>query len=316
MSEDPPVRLNDLSKRFGRGLALDGVSLSLEPGEVFGYLGPNGAGKTTTIRLLLGMLRPTSGQAQVFGLDSWRYPVPVHRMLGYVPGESALYRRLTGRQHVSFFDRLRSRDDGAKAAELADRLSVDLSRAAGTLSRGNRQKLAIVLALMSSPRLLVLDEPTSGLDPLVQQEFHALLAEHTQQGGTALFSSHVLGEVQRVADRIGVIRQGRLIAVERLAELRARSLHRVRASFTGPVSAADFAGIPGLIDVSVGERSLRCSAPQDALDALLKRVSAHTVVDFECAEADLEETFLSYYGPADDSSGDDEGDGEVGPHAG
>ena len=313
MSEDLPVRLTDVSKHFGRGIALDGVSLSLEPGEVFGYLGPNGAGKTTTIRVLLGMLRPTSGQAQVFGLDSWRQPVPVHRMLGYVPGESALYRRLTGRQHILYFDRLRRRDDGAAAAALADRLDLDLGRPAGTLSRGNRQKLAIVLALMSSPRLLVLDEPTSGLDPLVQQEFHALLDEHTHRGGTALFSSHVLGEVQRVADRIGVIRQGRLIAVERLAELRARSLHRVRARFVDPVSAADFAGIPGLTEVLIAEHSLSCSAPEQALDALLKRVSAHTVVDFECAEADLEETFLSYYGPPDGPlHGDrDNGDGDA-----
>ncbi|WP_285318283.1 ABC transporter ATP-binding protein [Pseudarthrobacter sp. lyk4-40-TYG-27] len=293
---DSMVQLSGLTKRFGRNTALDDVTLTIGPGEVFGYLGPNGAGKTTTIRLLMGMLRPTSGTAAVLGLDAWRQARDVHRLVGYVPGEPALYDRLTGHQHVAYCAHLRNRDDAPRAAELADRLDLDLNRQARTLSRGNRQKLAVVLAVMSSPRLLVLDEPTSGIDPLVQQVFHSILREHTAGGGSALFSSHVLGEVERVADRIGVVRAGKLVAVERLQDLAARSLHRVRARFTTTVSAAGFAGVPGVRDLTVDGRSLSCNAPQSALDALLKLVSARDVEDFECSEAPLEETFLTYYG--------------------
>lgn len=290
------VQLSGLTKRFGRNTALDDVTLTIGPGEVFGYLGPNGAGKTTTIRLLMGMLRPTAGTATVLGLDAWRQARDVHRLVGYVPGEPALYERLTGHQHVAYCAHLRHRDDAPRAVDLAERLDLDLNRPARTLSRGNRQKLAVVLAVMSKPSLLVLDEPTSGIDPLVQQVFHSILREHTAGGGSALFSSHVLGEVERVADRIGVVRAGKLVAVERLQDLAARSLHRVRARFTGPVSAADFAGVPGVRDLAVDGRSLSCNAPQSALDALLKLVSAREVEDFECSEAPLEETFLSYYG--------------------
>ncbi|GGH94953.1 ABC transporter [Arthrobacter liuii] len=290
------VQLAGVTKQFGRNTALDGVSLTIGPGEVFGYLGPNGAGKTTTIRLLMGMLRPTSGTASVLGLDAWRQSREVHRVVGYVPGEPALYDRLTGRQHVAYCAHLRHRDDANRAAEVAARLDLDLDRPARTLSRGNRQKLAVVLAVMSRPRLLVLDEPTSGIDPLVQQVFHSILREHTADGGSVLFSSHVLGEVERVADRIGVVRGGKLVAVERLQDLAARSLHRVRARFAGDVAAEDFAGLPGVRDLLVEGRTLSCNAPQSALDALLKLVSAREVEDFECSEAPLEETFLSYYG--------------------
>jgi len=290
------VQLAGLTKRFGRNTALDDVTLTIGPGEVFGYLGPNGAGKTTTIRLLMGMLRPTSGTASVLGLDAWRQSRDVHRVVGYVPGEPALYDRLTGHQHVAYCSHLRHRDDGQRAAEVAARLDLDLGKAARTLSRGNRQKLAVVLAVMSRPRLLVLDEPTSGIDPLVQQVFHSILREHTADGGSALFSSHVLGEVERVADRIGVVRAGKLVAVERLQDLAARSLHRVRARFAGEVPAAGFAAVPGIRDLLVDGRTLSCNAPQSALDALLKLVSAGEVEDFECSEAPLEEMFLSYYG--------------------
>lgn len=304
MCADAMVRLADLGKHFGKTTALDGVSLTIGAGEVFGYLGPNGAGKTTTIRLLMGMLRPTSGRAEILGRDCWRQPVEVHRLVGYVPGEPALYDRLTGRHHVAYCSHLRHRHDGKRAAELATRLDLDLDLPAKSLSRGNRQKLAVVLAMMSSPRLLVLDEPTSGIDPLVQQVFHALLREHKAAGGAVLLSSHVLGEVERVADRIGVVRRGRLVAVEKLQDLAARSLHQVRASFAEDISASDYAGLPGVRDLVVNERSLSCSAPQSSLDALLKRVSGRQVLDFECAEAPLEETFLSYYG-ADYAKQDD-----------
>ena len=299
MNQDVPVELDRLTKSFGRTRALDGVSLTIERGEIFGYLGPNGAGKTTTIRLLTGLLRPSSGAARVYGHDAWHDAVAVHRRIGYVPGDPSLYRRLTGRQHVAYLERLRAVPSSASAYALAGRLDLDLDRPAGQLSRGNRQKLAVVLAWMSGPDLLVLDEPTSGLDPLVQQEFMAMLREHTAGGGSVLLSSHVLAEVQRVADRVGVLRSGRLIAVDEVQELLKTSLHRVRASFADDVSPAEFTGIAGLRDLRVEDHTLTCSVPQQALDVLLKRVARHPVADFECAETELEETFLGYYGKGD-----------------
>ncbi|HEX9033330.1 MAG TPA: ABC transporter ATP-binding protein [Streptosporangiaceae bacterium] len=290
------VSTTGLSKSYGRVQALTDVSLSIDPGEVFGYLGPNGAGKTTTLRLLMGMIRPTAGSAVVFGLDAWRDSVRIHRQVGYLQGEAALYGRLTARQHISYFCHLRGKDDHSGALKLADRLELDLDHPVRTLSKGNRQKVAVVLALMSAPRLLILDEPTSGLDPLVQQEFHAILREHTARGGSVLLSSHVLGEVQRVADRIGVVRAGRLIAVERLEVLRGKSLHHISARFGDAVPAEAVAGLPEVRDLQVQGQVLTCTAPQAALDGLLKEVARHDIVDFECAEAELEETFLAYYG--------------------
>lgn len=187
-------------------------------------------------------------------------------------------------------------DNDKRAVAVAERLDLDLDRPAKALSKGNRQKLAVALAFLSDPALLILDEPTSGFDPLVQQEFHALLREHTAAGGGALLSSHVLGEVQRVADRIGVLRAGRLIAVEDMATLRARSLHRVRARFDDDVSSADFAAVPDLRDLAIAGRTVTCSAPATALDALCRAMVRHRLADLECTEADLEETFLAYYG--------------------
>ena len=300
MTADVVVRTLGLTKAYHRTVALRDLDLSLVAGEVFGYLGPNGAGKTTTLRLLMGMLRPSAGRAEVLGLDAWSDAVAVHRRVGYLPGEPALYDRMTGRQHVTYFAHLRRQPDTRRAAALAERLGLALDVPARALSKGNRQKLALLLAMMSGPALLILDEPTSGLDPLVQQEFHTLLREHTATGGTVLLSSHALGEVQRVADRIGVLRAGRLITVERLDDLRGKSLHHVSARFADVVTAADFAGLPEVRDLSVYDHSMTCSAPQAALDALLKRLGRHTVVDFECTEAELEETFMTYYGKAVD----------------
>jgi ABC-2 type transport system ATP-binding protein len=291
-----------LTKSYGQTRALRDLDLRIDAGEVFGYLGPNGAGKTTTLRLLMGLLRPSSGRALVLGLDSWRDSVRVRRDVGYLPGEPAFYRRMTGAQHLEYLAHLRGGGGAAAHGQaLARRLDLDLSRPATSLSKGNRQKLAVVLSMMSQPRLLLLDEPTSGLDPLVQQEFQTLLREHTDRGGSVLLSSHVLAEVQRLADRIGVVRAGRLIAVERLETLRAKSLHHVGATFADRVDAAEFAGLPGVRDLQLQDGTLRCSAPQSSLDALLKRVTRHEIVDFECAEAELEETFLTYY-EADDAA--------------
>ncbi|MGY1744188.1 ABC transporter ATP-binding protein [Blastococcus sp. SYSU D00695] len=293
---DVVVSCAGLTKRFGRTVALRDVDLQVRRGEVLGYLGPNGAGKTTTLRVLMGFVRATAGTVRVLGRDPWREAARVHRDVGHLSGEPALHDRLTGREHVRATARLRGQDDLRPAWDVADRLDLDLDRPARTLSKGNRQKLAVVLAFMSQPLLLVLDEPTSGFDPLVQQEFQAMLAEHTAGGGSALLSSHVLGEVQRSASRIGVLRAGRLVAVEEMDVLRARSLHRVRARFADPVPADGFAAVPGLRGVQVRGTTLTCSAPASALDGLVARLAGHRLLDLEVAEADLEETFLAYYG--------------------
>jgi len=301
MTEAPVVRTEGLTKAYGRRVALSDLDLEIEPGEVFGYLGPNGAGKTTTLRLLAGMLRPTSGRAQVLGRDAWRDSVAVHRQMGYLSGEPAMYDRLTGRDHAEYLGFLRGKVTPKRVEELSARLDLDLDRPSRELSKGNKQKLALVLAMMSAPTLLVLDEPTGGLDPIAQQDFHEILHEHTNDGGSVLLSSHVLSEVQRVADRVGVLRSGRLVAVERLDELRSKSLHHVQAHFSEPIALEEFADLPNLVDLSVSHHTMTCSAPQSALDLLLKRVSQHQVIDFECFEAELEETFLTYYGEGGDS---------------
>jgi ABC-2 type transport system ATP-binding protein len=290
------ITAEGLTKAFGDTVALRDLTLEVQPGEVFGYLGPNGAGKTTTLRLIMGLIRPTAGTVSVLGMDAWRDAVPIHARVGYVPGELVLYDRLTGYDHVDYLAALRGGTRPARVEELADQLDLDLRRPARELSRGNRQKVALVLALMNQPELLVLDEPTGGLDPMVQRTVQALILDHAAGGGAVLLSSHVLGEVQRVASRIGVLRAGRLVAVERLDDLRAKSLHHVEVQFAEVAPPGLLDAVPDLRDVTIDGPSVRCSAPQSSLDAVLKVVSEHPVVDFACAEAELEETFLAYYG--------------------
>lgn len=298
------IRLDGLTKDYGSRRALDEVDLTIEQGEVFGYLGPNGAGKTTTIRLVVGLLRPTAGRAEVLGMDAWSDSVRIHARTGYLPGDAAFNERLTGREVVAFFAGLRGRPgDVAAAGRLAQRLDLDLDRRLHAMSRGNRQKVAIVQAFMSDPDLLVLDEPTSGLDPIVQMEFQALLRETVDRGGTVLLSSHVLDEVQRTADRVGMIRGGRLVAVERLEELRAQALHQVVARFTGPVDPDVAARIPGVRNLALDDGVLRCSVPEASLDPLVKALARCTVADLSITEPDLEEMFLTFYGePASDAA--------------
>jgi ABC-2 type transport system ATP-binding protein len=296
----PVVRTAALVKRYGRTTALAGVDLEVRRGEVLAYLGPNGAGKTTTIRILLGLTRPTSGAATVLGRDAWREGHLVHREVGYVPAEPAVGERFTGRQQVRWTARLLGLPGEGWALEVADRLGLDLDRPARALSKGNRQKLALVLALVARPEVLILDEPTTGFDPLVQREFAALLRAHVAEGGSALLSSHVLGEVEEVADRIAVLRAGRLVAVEDMATLRGHSLHRVQARFSGPVDAADYAAVPGVRDLAVTGATLSCGVPATGLDELLRRMLAsRELVDLECTEAGLEQTFLALYGAAE-----------------
>ena len=290
------VELSKLSKTYGDHRALVDVDLEIHQGEVFGYLGPNGAGKTTTIRVLLGLLRATSGRAAVFGLDTWTDAVAVHARTGYVPGEPGLWERLTGEETVTYLANVRS-DVGqvARAREIAERLQLDLTRRVSELSKGNKQKLVITQAFMGDPDLVVLDEPTTGLDPLMQQEFHAMVHETTARGGTVLLSSHLLADVQRTADRIGIIRAGRLVAVERLEDLRAKAVHHVTARFDGPFDHAALTAIPGVRDVQLHDGGVQLRTAAGSLDAVVKALARYRIVDIEITEADLEEMVLAYY---------------------
>jgi len=288
------VRTEALSKRYGRLLALDGLSLDVRAGEVLGFLGPNGAGKTTTLRLLMGYLRPTAGSALVYGLDSWRDNVAVHARTGYLPGDLRLWPRLSTRAIAAHLARLRGLDHDPDTAELAKRLDADLDRPVGELSKGNRQKAGVLLALLGNPGLLLLDEPTSGLDPLVQQEFHQVLRERVDAGAAVMLSSHVLSEVERVADRVAIIRSGRLLMLESMAGLRQKARHTVEVRFSSPPPPDAFAGVPGIVDVRLDGDVLRCTM-QGVVDPLVKALGHYHVVDLNSREADLEDTFLALY---------------------
>jgi ABC-2 type transport system ATP-binding protein len=292
---DVVIQTESLGKRFGRVQALDGLNLDVRAGEVLGFLGPNGAGKTTTMRLLMGYLRPTSGSARVHGLDAWRDSVAVHARTGYLPGEVQLWPKMSTRAIAAHLARLRGLDHDHGPADLAKRLDVDLDRPVGELSKGNRQKAGVLLALLGDPDLLLLDEPTSGLDPLVQAEFHAILRERVQAGTAVLLSSHILSEVERVADRVAIIRAGRLLMLESMAGLREKARHTVEVRFGSPPPAGAFAGIPGITDVRLDGTLLRCTM-QSVVDPLIKALSRYHVVDLNSREADLEDAFLALYG--------------------
>ena len=294
------IRTESLTKRYGRLLALDRLTLEVRAGEVLGFLGPNGAGKTTTLRLLMGFLRPTAGSARVHGLDAWRDRVAVHARTGYLPGDVRLWPRLTAREAARHVARLRGLDHDPGITDLAKRLDVDLDRPVRELSRGNRQKAGLLLALLGDPELLLLDEPTSGLDPLIQQEFHHLLRERVEAGAAVMLSSHVLSEVEHVADRVAIIRAGRLLMAESLATLREKARHTVEVRFASAPPPDAFAGVPGIRDVRLEGPVLRCTM-QGVVDPLVKTLGRYTVTDLNSREADLEETFLALYGEGDRS---------------
>jgi ABC-2 type transport system ATP-binding protein len=283
-----------LTKFYGHTRGVEDLDLTVEPGQVFGFLGPNGAGKTTTIRVLLDFIRPTRGRVEVLGLDPRRDGLQLRRRLGYLPGELALYERLTGRQLLGYFAGLRGLPDLGYGHELAERFGLDLSRPIHMLSKGNKQKLGVVQALLHRPELLVLDEPTSGLDPLVQQAFHTLAREVAAEGRTVFLSSHVLSEVQERADRAAIIRDGRLVAVEDIDSLKARAGRHLELRFAGPVPPADFRSLAGLRDLRVEGPVVSCTV-EGEVDALVKAAARHRVLAVSSAEVDLEDVFLSYY---------------------
>jgi ABC-2 type transport system ATP-binding protein len=303
MSAARAIETVGLSKTYhGTVRALVDLDLSVERGEVFGYLGPNGAGKSTTIRLLLGLIQATAGRAAILGRDVHADGVAARREVGYLPGDLRLSDRLTGREQLDSLARLRGNVDPGLRNSLCERLQVDLERPIRQLSKGNRQKIGIVQAFMHAPELVVLDEPTSGLDPLLQNEVRALLRETVADGRSVFISSHSLDEVQHVADRVGIIRRGRLIDVDAVDNLRERSLRHVTVTFPGAADPDAFNGIDGVRVVSADGSALRLSCPESAMSALVKRIAEHEIVDLVSQPADLEEIFLELYRQDDDGS--------------
>ena len=289
------IQTEKLTKAYGEHRGIIDVDLEVKQGEVFGFLGPNGAGKTTTIRTLLDLIRPTSGRARVFGIESTADPVSIHRRIGYIPGEFTLYDRLTGGQTIQYFANLRGGVDPTYQRSLIERFDIDPKRKYKELSKGNKQKVGLVIALQHQPELLILDEPTSGLDPLVQQSFYELVREARGEGRTVFLSSHILSEVERTADRVAIIREGRLVKVDSVEGLRDLAHHQVELRFTGPVPTAAFEALPGVSDVSALDHTLRMRV-SGAITPVVRAAAQYELLDFVSREPTLEETFLAQYG--------------------
>ncbi|MFH1140444.1 MAG: ABC transporter ATP-binding protein [Chloroflexota bacterium] len=292
----PAIEIRGLRKRYASGvLALDSLTMAAKTGEVFGFLGPNGAGKTTTIRLLLDLIRPTAGQAFIFGLDCHRRSLEVRQQVGYLPGELALYENSRGRRLLDLFASLRPGQVSREHVDrLCQRLNVELNVPIGHLSHGNRQKVGLVLALMARPRLLILDEPTTGLDPLMQHQVLDILREARADGATVFFSSHVLSEVEQICDRVGFIRQGRLVAVEEVASLRRRTMQRLRITFSEAVPHDAFASLSGVRLMASTDRKVEMEVMGN-VDPVVKAAARYHVESLETERPTLEEVFMAYY---------------------
>lgn len=300
------IETEKLTKYYGSHRGIVELDLEVREGEAFGFLGPNGAGKTTTIRTLLDHIRPTSGRATVFGIETTADPVSIHRRLGYLPGEFVLYDRLTGGQTIEYFANLRNGVDPRYQADLIARLDIDPSRKFKEYSKGNKQKIGLVIALQHRPELLMLDEPTSGLDPLVQQEFYKVIREAKAEGRTIFMSSHILSEVERTCDRVAIIREGRLTRVDRVGALRDIAHHQVELTFVGPVPAVEFESMPGVSDVVAEDHVLRMRV-SGPITPVVQAAAHHEVSNFVSREPSLEETFLAEYGPQAEEVDGDEG---------
>jgi ABC-2 type transport system ATP-binding protein len=289
------IRTESLTKSYGSHRGIIDVDLSVEGNEVFGFLGPNGAGKTTTIRTLLDLIRPTSGRAFVFDIETTADPVAIHRRIGYLPGEFALYDRLTGGQTLEYFANLRGGVDRAYQRSLIERFDVDPKRRFKEYSKGNKQKIGLIVALQHRPDLLILDEPTSGLDPLVQQTFFEVIGEAKAEGRTVFMSSHVLSEVERTCDRVAIIRDGRLVRVDKVSALRDLAAHQVELRFRGDVPVEAFQRLDGVTDAVAEDHTLRLHVA-GPIDPIVKQAAQYDLADFVSREPSLEETFLAEYG--------------------
>ncbi len=304
------IETDGLTKTYGKDRGIKDVDLTVNEGEVFGFLGPNGAGKTTTIRTLLGFMKPTDGSAEVLGMDIEKDSVAIRSMVGNLPGEFALEDRMTGEQLLKFFARLRGTRSLDYAYEIADRIDADLTRPMRRLSRGNKQKIGLVQAMFHKPPLLILDEPTGGLDPLVQEEFLKIIGEVKAEGRTVFFSSHTLNEVERICDRVGIIREGRLSAVETTDNLINKSFRHVKLVFGDPLGAEEverFENLEGVDKFSEDGAELSFDLHGD-LDQMIKLAARHELVDMMYERPSLEEIFLAYYDGGGTHGGDADGE--------
>ena len=292
------IATHGLSKDYGSGRGLFDLDLTVEEGEIFGFLGPNGAGKSTTMRLLLDLIRPTSGAAEILGLDTRADSLEIRRRIGFLPGDLALYPQLRGRVVLDYLAELRGGVDRGLLSSLVERFDADLDRPVRELSSGNRQKLGLVQAFMHDPELLILDEPITGLDPLVQRSFHALLGEVCARGRTVFLSSHSLSEVERVAGRVAILREGRLVVVESLDVLRRVAVQRLEIEFAAPVAAEEFSALPSVRQAKADGTTVTVGFEGPA-DAVLKTAARHEVRSIRSHEDDLEDVFLRYYGGAE-----------------
>jgi ABC-2 type transport system ATP-binding protein len=288
------IETDELTKSYGHARGIEDITFRVDTGEVFGFLGPNGAGKTTTIRTLLDLLHPSRGSARIFGLDSHRDSVAIRARLGNLPGDFGYGKQATGRDAIGLLARLRGVRGLGRAESLAERFRADLDRPLGQLSRGNRQKVGLIQAVFHEPELLILDEPTGGLDPLMQEEFLALVAEESERGCAVFFSSHELDEVERVCDRVGIVRDGRLIAVERIADLLSKARRKVVVELDGAAGLRALEQVAGVTDLEVSGTRASFSFAGD-LDPLLAALGGWHVVDMEVTRPTLEEVFLTYY---------------------
>lgn len=289
------IATHELTKKYGSFLALKSLDLEVRTGEVFGFLGPNGAGKSTAIRTLMDEIRATSGTAKMLGRDTHSDAVALRPSLGYLPSDLALYPKMTGLETLEFFAGMRGMKDFSLAKSIAERLDADLDKRVGELSTGNRQKVGLIITFMHRPELIIMDEPNAGLDPLVQHEFQQMMREVADDGRTVFLSSHTLSEVERVADRVGIIRHGTLVAVEDIATLRRRMIRDIEFTLAGPVRADDFEALEGVRDVVVHENYVRFSFDGEIAPLLERVMARHQLVDIATHEADLESIFLTYY---------------------
>jgi ABC-2 type transport system ATP-binding protein len=290
----PAVETIGLTKDYGAGHGVFGLDLEIRAGEIFGFLGPNGSGKTTSMRMLVGLSRPTAGRARVLGLDIVTASLELRRRVGFLAGDFGMYRKLTGAAMLEYIARLHGGVDRAQITALAERFDAQLNRPLGDLSTGNRQKIGLIAAFMHEPELLILDEPIAGLDPLVQKRFHELLAEVRADGRTVFLSSHTLSEVDRVADRIAILRAGRLVALDTLAHLRSIAVRRLDIEFAAPPPIDTFRSLGGVREAELTGNTMHI-AFEGSADTLVKAAAAHEVVEIRSRENDLEDVFLSYF---------------------